>query len=91
MKNKKIIALIIIFFTITNSFLIFPQEQNEIVDIKTPGTDLNVIEKNSIFSRFPYKLTDGTELSYNDTLRIVKSLEINKTLLQGREEIPNCF
>jgi hypothetical protein len=88
MKNKKIITLIII-FKITNSFLLYPQDQdnhNEIIDIKTFGTDLNVIEKNSMFSIFPYKLTDGKKLSYNDTLRIVKSLEINEILLKEEKK-----
>jgi len=83
MEDKRFITLImILIFTISNSFLIYPQEHNEIDDIKTSGTNLNIIEKNSISSVFPYKLTDGTKLSYNDTLRVVKYLEINKALLK---------
>lgn len=83
MKNKWIInSIMVLIFIITNSFLIYPQEQKEIIDTKTSCTDLNLIEKNSIFSIFPYKLSIGQELSYNDTLRIVKSLKINEALLK---------
>ncbi|MDR2942724.1 MAG: hypothetical protein LBV17_09065 [Treponema sp.] len=85
MRNKGIITFIIIISAMTNSLFVYPQEQSEhngINDNKTPGTDFVVIEKKSIFSIFPYKLSNGTKLSYNDTLQIVKSLGHNEALLK---------
>jgi len=85
MRNKRIIAITIILVIISNYF-IYTQEQDEIADITIPSTDLKLINKNPLSSIFPYTLTDGTKLSYTDTLKIVKSLKTNETLLKEERD-----
>jgi hypothetical protein len=91
MVSKKFFLFFII-LVVNNLFYIYSQEQNEYKDNEfisideSPIIELSLIEKNSIFSRYPYKLANGTGLSYQDTLQILKPLKINEILLKEERE-----
>jgi hypothetical protein len=84
MRNKHFFCLFL--FSI-NSF-IYPQEQSEqLINDEIPNINPILLEKNGFFSFYPYRLTDGTQLNYKNTMALLKSIPDNEYLIKQQKRL----